>query len=85
MIKVVNYKGKSYNVTDPGKLIYSKTKFVDKEHKLPQILDQLDNLCEIKRYRVKYLRNKYNITELDYYIIVVLEGDESKLPKCSYI
>lgn len=85
MIKNITYKGKIYHVSEPGKLIYSKTKLVSKKYNKFQIVDQLDNLCEIKRYRVEYLREKYDITELDYYIIVVLEGDESKLPKCGYI
>lgn len=85
MIKEISYKGKTYHVTDPGKLIYSKTKLVSRKYNLYQIVDQLDNLCEIKKSRIKYLERKYGITELDYYIIVVLEGDETKLPKCGYV
>lgn len=35
--------------------------------------------------RIKYLQTKYGLTKLDYYIIVVCRGDESKLPRCTYV
>lgn len=84
-IKLINYKGKSYTVTNPGQLIYDSDKIRNNGKPL-QILDQLNNLSKINtRKRSSYLKRTYNLTELEYYIIVVLEGDESKLPICSYI
>jgi hypothetical protein len=77
-IELILYKGISYSVTSPGELIYDGE---DKKH----ILDQLNNLSKVGNKRIKYLKDKYNLSELDYYIIVVLKGDESKLPKCSYV
>lgn len=83
--KIITYKGVTYVVTSPGEIIYDLNLIGKKGNPL-QILDQLDNLSVIgRRSRVKYLKDKYNLTELDYYIIVVLEGDESKLPVCSYV
>lgn len=83
--KIIKYKDTIYNVTSPGEIIYD-INIVGKKGNPLQILDQLDNLSVIgRKSRKKYLKNKYNLTELDYYIIVVLEGDESRLPVCSYI
>lgn len=88
--KEVFYKGIKYTVTNPGKIVYSTAKTVRgcRVDKRPEILDQLNNNSEIKghsRVRIKYLKEVYNLTELDYYTIVVCLGDESKLPKCSYV
>ena len=91
--EIVFYKGKQYTVTCPGTIIYSKTHLVRglRKDKRFEILDQLNQCSEIKYNnsdcgsRVKYLMTKYGLTELEYYIIVVCRGDESKLPKCSYI
>lgn len=87
----VRYKGKTYTVTNPGEIIYSLTKTVSgcRHDMRPEIVDQLDNNKELvytqtRKSRRKYLEDKYGITELDYYIIVVCLGDESKLPRCSY-
>lgn len=83
----VFYNGRTYIVTNPGEIIYDS---VTSKRKIPKlrivrILDQLNGLSEVGTKRKKYLLEKYNLTELDYYIIVVLEGDSSKLPECSYI
>lgn len=93
MTEVISYKGKEYTVTNPGELIYSKTKFVRgcRTDKRFEILDQLNGCSEIKYdnkecgSRVKYLNTKYGLTELDYYIIVVCRGDITKLPVCTYV
>lgn len=90
----IEYKGKIYNVTNPGEIIYSTKTLVRglRTDKRYEIVDQLDGCSEIKfdrktwqGSRVKYLQIRYGITELDYYIIVVCRGDESLLPKCSYV
>ena len=93
MIEIINYKEKQYEVTNPGEIIYSTTHYlrgcrIDKRF---EIVDQLNGCSEIKynnsdcSSRVKYLNTKYGLSELDYYIIVVCRGDESKLPKCTYV
>ena len=84
IVKEVKFKGKTYNVTNPGKLEFSKVSFASKKFNVYQIVDQLNNLSEIKRNRVSYLKNKYGLTELEYYIIVVFEGDETRIPRCEY-
>ena len=90
-IKEVIYKGKTYNVTCPGKLIYSTINYLKfcQTDKRYEIVDQLDNCKELEllpgETHVKYLKRVYDLSELDYYTIVVCLGDESKLPKCTYI
>lgn len=91
--EIVYYKDKMYNVTNPGELVYSTINYVRgcRTDKRFEILDQLNNCSEITynkkgcESRVRYLETKYNLTELEYYIIVVCRGDESLLPRCTYI
>lgn len=85
--EIVIYKNKKYTVTNPGELVFSKTRRItkSKDKETFEIVDQLNNCSEIKNYRRVYLMNTYGITELEYYIIVVLRGDETQLPKCEYI
>ncbi len=83
--KKVIYKGKEYIVSCPGRIEYSRTKRVSPQSKYFQILDQLDDCKELSTsQRKQYLLNKYGLTEFEYYVIVVFEGDESKIPICSY-
>lgn len=81
----VIYKGKEYLVTNPGELMFSTTKYTNSKKSMFEIVDQLDDCKEITRGRQKYLTDKYGISELEYYIIVVLRGREDMLPKCTYI
>ena len=86
----VLYKGTIYKVTNPGQLVYSKIKFVKgcSSFKRYEIVDQLNGCSELNyggKGRVSYLKEKYGLTELEYYIIVVCLGDESKLPRCTYV
>lgn len=87
--EIITYKNKQYEVTNPGILMYSSTKLSRGKAscRYPEIVDQLDNCSEIPYHpgRIGYLKEKYNLTELEYYIIVVCKGDESKLPRCSYV
>lgn len=71
--KVINFKGKNYKVYDPGELLVSDDGF---------LLDQLDESLEVMRYTKlgSHIRSKYGISAEDYYVIVVLHGDKSKLP-----
>ena len=87
IIETVFYKGKSYTVTNPGELVYETVKRTrsGKSYDYRMVLDQLQGLKHIGPYVKKYLQKNYNISELDYYIIVVLRGDINKLPKCSYV
>lgn len=72
----VTYKEKHYDVTNPGELLKDSKGY---------LLDQLDDkLPSMGRYRRQYLYTKYNLTELDYYIIVMLSGSEDNLPKCEF-
>lgn len=74
MIEKVEYKGKVYDVIDPGSLKWEGD----------NLYDQLDpNLSEFNRKIIgHYIRKKYGLLQREYYSIVVLRGDESKLPKC---
>lgn len=86
----VIYKNKTYTVTCPGELVYSKTRSVrGTKDKRPEILDQLDECKELDllpvESRKRYLQRVYGLSELDYYIIVVCLGDENKLPRCTYV
>ena len=87
MTEDVLYNGKTYKVTDPGKLVYNYDLDLSKDGSGKyQILDQLNNNNRISRWsRRTYLKRKYGLTELDYYIIVVLKGDKNLLPICKYI
>lgn len=74
---LVTYNDKTYTVYNPGKLI--------KDDSDKYLLDQLNkNLPKMGRYRKVYLKTHYDLTEYDYYIIVVLSGDVNKLPKCEF-
>ena len=86
MTEDVLYNGKTYKVTDPGKLVYNYDLDLSKDGSGKyQILDQLNNNSRISRWsRRIYLKRKYGLTELDYYIIVVLRGDKNLLPICKY-
>lgn len=61
------YKNKEYNVVNPGILELT--------------IDQLSGNKMPVRFS-KYIRKTYNITDEDYYIIVVFKGDISLVPKC---
>lgn len=85
--EIIEYKGKQYKVTNPGELIY-ETKLITKYGRTfntYRLLDQLQELKPIGNCSKIYLKKTYGLTELDYYIIVVLRGDIEKLPKCTYI
>jgi len=90
-IAKVNYKNKTYTVTCPGKLVYSSVKFVkgcrsDKRHEIVNQLNGCEELDLLPREtRENYLRRVYDLSEFEYYIIVVCLGDENKLPRCTYI
>lgn len=76
IIETIIYKGILYNVTNPGELLIDEKGY---------LLNQLRyDLKPFGRYRGEILKNLYKLTELEYYIIVVLFGDESKLPKCTF-
>jgi hypothetical protein len=90
--EIVIYNGKQYNVTNPGILLYSKTKCIrgSRVDRRPEIVDQLDGCSEIEGFksrgvRKEYLKNRYGLTDFDYFMIVYCKGDESKLPKCTYV
>ena len=86
--KLVNFKEKTYTVYDPGQLKYyeyekSRNGVV---YSGVGLFDQLNpDLPKIpyNGYR-SYLRDNYGLTDLEYYIVVVLGGDESLLPECTY-
>jgi hypothetical protein len=86
----VIYKNRKFNVTQPGKLVYSTVTFVKgcRTDKRMEIVDQLNGCKELTEWRYRsregYLKEYYDITERDYYIIVVCLGDENKLPRCTY-
>lgn len=87
--KEVNYKGKSYRVYYLGELKYYSFKSIrcGKEKTNIGLLDQLSDGLEkipVNNYR-PYILKKYNLTDLEYYIVVVLGGDESLLPTCTYV
>lgn len=70
------YKGKEFVVYNPGELLVDET--------TGRLLDQLsEDKSKLIGYRKQlYLMNTYSITPEDYYIIVVLYGDESLKPTC---
>lgn len=77
MITKVYYKGKKYNVHNLGEILRDSKGF---------LIDQLDDESGKSmgfRWK-KYLRDKLNLTQEDYYTIVVLGGDVSKFPDCPY-
>jgi len=87
-IEEIEYKGSRYRVWNPGGLVFSTSRKLSGSNKF-EILDQLDELKDLKftkhtRSRSKYLKEKYGLSEQDYYIIVVLKGDETKQPRCPY-
>lgn len=73
---LVNYKGIDYHVTNPGEIMFNEKGY---------LINQLDtSLPSFGRYWSKKLTELYNLSELDYYIIVVLMGDETKIPRCQW-
>lgn len=89
----VYYKNRKFIVSNPGEILYSKNNIIKKSrgNLIFEIVDQLNDCSELdynkKEYsnRIEYLNVKYNLTELDYYIVVVCFGNENLLPRCSYI
>ena len=75
----IKYKEKTYFVNNPGKLLYNKSNQL-----LNQLTEELIPFDNIRKYK-SILLNEFGITEYDYYIIVVLYGDENKIPRCTYI
>ena len=86
--KLVNFKEKTYTVYDPGQLKYYEYEKSRKDvvYSGVGLIDQLNpELPKIpyNGYR-SYLKDNYGLTDLEYYIVVVLGGDESLLPECTY-
>lgn len=77
MITKVYYKGKEYNVYKLGEILRD-----DKGYLIDQIGSNGDKSMGFKWK--KYLRDALNLTQEDYYMIVVLGGDINKLPDCPY-
>lgn len=75
MHKIINYKGIDWNVLNPGILMKDNRGY---------LIDQLDNRNLPDRYLNSKISKRHGISPLDYYIIVVLEGDLNKLPVCEY-
>ena len=72
----VKYKGVEYNVISPGEFLKDEKGY---------LLDQLSpKLQKMGRYRSVYLKKVYNLTEYDYYIIVMYLGNEDLIPICEY-
>lgn len=70
------YENKTYKVIEPGSLKYNER---------GELLNQLsENLHPFPRARKKFLKDNYSLSELDYYIIVVLYGIKENIPKCSF-
>ena len=73
---LVRYNNKEYFVKSPGVLLRN-----DKNY----LLDQLHkDLPCMGRYRTEYLLNNYNLSEFDYYLIVMCLGDINNIPLCEY-
>lgn len=77
IVEEVEYNGVIYNVHNPGTLIRANKKYF-----ADQLLDGTTSMSYKKQGTTGYLRVKYGITQEDYYIIVVLKGDKSKIHKC---
>lgn len=77
MIKLVSYKGKEYNVRNSGEILRN-----EKGYLMDQLSDD-PNKC-MGQKRKAYIRNVYGLSEEDYYIIVCLDGDPSRLQDCPY-
>lgn len=72
----VIYSNVEYTVYNPGELLLGDDGY---------LLDQLkEGVPRMGRYRRVYLKEKYNLTEEDYYLIVVCDGDRKNLPECQY-
>lgn len=71
---LVKYNNKEYYVTNPGELLRS-----EKNYLLDQLRD--DTPC-MGRYHVEYIKKNYNLSDYEYYLIVVCYGDESNIPRC---
>lgn len=74
---IVYYKGKKYNVWGLGSIVRND------QGQLMDQLDETESKCMGAKQN-KYLRDKLGLTQRDYYIIVVLSGDENKIPDCPY-
>lgn len=73
-MKEIEYNGITYKVYNQGELLTDTKGY---------LLDQLnESLPRMGRYRSVYLKKKYNLSERDYYIIVMCDGKESNLPEC---
>lgn len=73
---LVNYKGIEYTVINPGEFLKDEKGY---------LIDQLNpSLPRMGRYRSVYLKNTYNLSEFDYYVIIMYLGDENLVPICEY-
>lgn len=73
-VKIVYYKGVEYSVYSPGILLRNEK---------GRLFDQLrPDLRYMGRYHSVYIKNNYNLTDYDYYVIVVCGGDENNIPRC---
>lgn len=74
MKKLVKYNNKEYYVTNPGELLRN-----EKNYLLDQLKD--DTPC-MGRYHVEYIKKNYNLSDYEYYLIVVCYGNEDNIPRC---
>ena len=73
---LVNYNGIDYHVTNPGEIMFDEKGY---------LINQLNpNLPSFGRFWKENLKKSFNLSELDYYIIVMLQGDSTKIPKCQW-
>lgn len=75
-MKLVKYNNKEYYVMCSGELLRNEKNY---------LLDQLkeDTPC-MGRYHVEYIKKNYNLTDYEYYLIVVCNGNEDDIPRCEF-
>ena len=76
-VKLIYYKEIEYTVYNPGEILRD-----DKG----RLFDQLrPDLKSMGRYHTEYLKKTYNLSDYDYYLIVVHGGNEDNMPRCELI